>query len=68
MTSSVQEVEPKFGKDSFNVELEMLQIDYKFGTIVSFVDGLFSNFDFINCWNFKIEYGPKINKLPNILC
>jgi hypothetical protein len=49
MTSIVQEVEPKFGKDSFNVELEMLQIDYKFGTIVSFVDGLFCNFDFINC-------------------
>jgi hypothetical protein len=49
MTSSVQEVEPKFGTNSFNIKLEMLQIDYKFGTIVSFVDGFFCNFDFINC-------------------
>jgi hypothetical protein len=64
----MQEVEPKFGKNSFHVKLEMLQIDYKVGTIVSFVHGLFCNFDFINCGNFKIEHGPKINKLPNILC
>jgi hypothetical protein len=49
MTSNALEVEPKFGKYSFNVELELLQIDYKFGTIVSFVDGHFFNFDFINC-------------------
>jgi hypothetical protein len=59
MTSNVQEVEPKFGKESFNVELEMLQIDYKFGTIVSFVDGLFATLISLIVENLKLTMVPK---------